>query len=351
MASVTDFRNFVFVVGAPRCGTTTLSRFLRGHPSVSFPAIKEPHYFALNDLRGLAPAELRRRVARDYLKRFYRPQTDRWMGAEGSVTYLYRPELLEPILELWPDSRFVVALRDPLSMLPSLHRRLVYVGQESIPTFEKAWAAIPSRAAGRRIPGACHDPRLLRYEEAARFGTYVERLFAAVGRERCQVVIFDDLVRDPREQYRRLMEFSGLEPQADVDFSPQRQGKGVRLHWLQRLLKQPPRILTAGSGDELLDEHLRYRRDGSARGALGTMFSLRKRLLRWNRVARPPERLPDSLQAEICLHFQDEIAALGELLGRDFSHWLRPKGSTIALPSGEANRQVAHSAYARAFSR
>ena len=40
------------------------------------------------------------------------------------------------------------------------------------------------RAAGRRIPWSTIEPRWLRYDEGARYGTYVERLFAAVGRER-----------------------------------------------------------------------------------------------------------------------------------------------------------------------
>jgi hypothetical protein len=53
MVSVSDFNRFVFIVGAPRCGTTTLAQFLKAHPAVSFPVVKEPHFFSQNDLRGL----------------------------------------------------------------------------------------------------------------------------------------------------------------------------------------------------------------------------------------------------------------------------------------------------------
>src|SRR3954453_7905532 len=119
MARVDDFERFVFIVGAPRCGTTTLSHFLKEHPEVSFPIVKEPHFFAQNDLRGLDDDELRCRVEREYLGRFFRPCQGRRVGADASVTYLYTPEHLEPALRLWPDSRFIVALRNPLTMLPS----------------------------------------------------------------------------------------------------------------------------------------------------------------------------------------------------------------------------------------
>jgi Sulfotransferase family len=36
-----------FLVGAPRCGTTSLSRYLAANPQVCFSRPKEPHYFSL----------------------------------------------------------------------------------------------------------------------------------------------------------------------------------------------------------------------------------------------------------------------------------------------------------------
>ena len=119
------------------------------------------------------------------------------VGADGSVSYLYTPEHLEPVLKLWPNSRFIVGVRDPMTLLPSLHKRLIFTGDERLRRFEDAWAAIPERAAGRRVPWSTIEPRWLRYDEGARYGSYVERLFATVGKERCLVMVFDDLVARP----------------------------------------------------------------------------------------------------------------------------------------------------------
>src|SRR5262245_15754404 len=105
MITVDDFDRFIFIVGAPRCGTTTLARFLKQHPSINFPAIKEPHFFAQNDLRDLDDEQLKTKIESEYLQRFFRPDPDRRIGADGSVTYLYKPEQLEPVLRVWPDSR------------------------------------------------------------------------------------------------------------------------------------------------------------------------------------------------------------------------------------------------------
>ena len=147
---VGDLDRFVFIVGAPRCGTTTLAQFLKEHPEVSFPIIKEPHYFAQYDLRGLSDRQLRERVEEEYLGRFFKGDPSLRIAADASVTYLYTPEQLEPVLRLWPDSRFVIAIRNPLSMLPSLHSRLMYVGVETVGKFEDAWAAARGQLARRR---------------------------------------------------------------------------------------------------------------------------------------------------------------------------------------------------------
>ena len=323
MVGVNDFDKFAFIVGAPRCGTTSVAHFLKGHPAVAFPVVKEPHFFAQNDLRALSDHVLRDRVESDYLRRFYSRETHRRVGVDASVTYLYTPEQLEPILRLWPNSRFVVAVRDPLTMLPSLHQRLIYTGDETIPSFKDAWAAVPDRTAGRRIPRRCVEPRWLRYDQAARFGTYLERLFAVVGRERCLVLLFDDLAADTSQQYQQLMTFIGIDALPRTSFAARRESKSVRSRWLQRLLKRPPSAVRHYFAGEHFYQRTRDLDDG-VDGAPNTVLSLRKRLLAWNRVSSPPEPLPPDLLAELCGELGDEVEKLGRMLGRDLSHWLSP---------------------------
>jgi hypothetical protein len=342
VVGVGDFDRFLFVVGAPRCGTTTLSEFLKGHPDVAFPLVKEPHFFAQHDLRGLPDVELRERVERDYLGRFFPEPGGKRIAADCSVTYLYTPELLEPILRLWPKSRFVIALRDPLTMLPSLHQRLVFTGDENLTSFAKAWAAVPDRAAGRRIPRNCAEPRWLRYDEAARFGTYVERLFEVVGKERCLPMIFDDLRADPLGRYRKFMDFCGLEPVPGAEVTVNRPSRGVRIHWLQRLLKRPPAaVRNYVAGDVFLYRTANPGADAPAPvKTRSAIMSLRKRLLRWNKVDAPDQPLALPLQLELRARLKDEIDRLGKLIGRDLSHWLVPKERTTK-PDGAQARSVA----------
>lgn len=319
---IEDFHKFIFIVGAPRSGTTTMSRWLQVHPQVAFPFVKEPHFFAQHDLRGLPNEELRDTVERDYLTFFFEtPTGEQIAGIDGSVSYLYAPEQLEPVLKLWPESRFIVGVRDPMTLLPSLHKRLIYTGDESITRFEDAWAATPDRAAGRRIPRSCMDPRWLRYDEAARYATYLERLFAAVGRERCMIVVHDDLAAKPADVHRELLEFVGLRQVPLTKTKASRAGRGVRYVWLQQLLKRPPRLLHPYLAGRRFRQ--RFGSDGEE-GASDGKVSLRKRLLRWNRADEERTPVPLPVQNEIRDRFKGEVDRLGSMIGRDLRHWLQP---------------------------
>jgi hypothetical protein len=327
MLHIGDVERFTFIVGAPRCGTTTMARWLQAHPQCLFPFVKEPHFFWQHDLRGLGGDELKRRVEEDYLDHFFRePGADQTVGVDGSVSYLYAPEQLEPVLKLWPNSRFIVGVRDPMTLLPSLHSRLIFTGDENIRRFEDAWAAIPDRAVGRRIPWSTIEPRWLRYDEGARYGTYVERLFEAVGKERCLVMVFDDLVADPAGQHKRLLDFAGLRPMPLADGKAERGSKGVRFLLLQQLLKRPPRALLP----YLAGKRHAGRFDKEAGKKIGSgptkgPPSLRKRILRWNKVEAEKRPIPLAVQREIQAQLQGEVDKLGTLIGRDLSHWLQPR--------------------------
>jgi len=345
LSRMMESARFACIVGAPRCGTTSLAGFIRPHPEICFASVKEPHFFTQYDLTGLSDDELRRRVEDHYLARYFADcRDDRPVLAEASVSYLYAPERIEPVLRLWPDAKFIIAVRDPLEMLPSLHQRLLYLGDETVTDFARAWSLNSERAEGRSIPRTCVDPRWLRYDQAGRLGTYVENFFNAVGRERCLVVVFDDLIADPAAVHRQLLEFLDLSPQQAPDLGARRPSKSFRFGWLQRLLKRPPvatRALLAGE---------KYRQRVAAPKVKGPDSALvravlagRKRLLRWNKVAAAPVVVPDWLRREISETLAGEIVLLSKLIGRDLGHWLdgAPKRSHGEAAPGETSAPMA----------
>lgn len=319
---MTDQPPFAFIVGAPRCGTTTLAGFLQQHPEVCFSAVKEPHFFSRDELDGLSEDQLRRLVDAEYLERFFgQCSGTEKLRAEGSVTYLYTADRMAQILKLWPGAGFVIALRDPLAMLPSLHQRLLVTGDENITDFRKAWAKIGERAQGKSIPRSAIDPRFLRYDEAGALGKHVERFVGAVGRERCHIILFDDLAGDPEGTYRDLCRFLGIEPWPQTDFHPRRINKTFRIGWLQRLLKRPPKaVRTVLAGEKYRTREKKL--DAREGRAITAIFKVRKRLLDWNKVRAKRQPLDPELRQQIIDRLRDDVIHLSRVIDRDLSHWL-----------------------------
>ena len=315
-------QRFACIVGAPRCGTTTLARLLKSHPDVSFSVLKEPHFFSTVDLGEMNDGELRDFVADHYLARFF-PEIDARaeMMAEASVSYLYAPERLLPLLRLWPDAKFVIAVRDPLELIPSLHQRLLFQGDETVTDLEEAWRLIGERRQGRKVPRSCLDARQLFYDEAASLGKHVGHFFDVVGRERCHVVVFDDLKADTAAVYADLLDFLDLAPAPLPERQQHRARNGFKIGWLQRLLKRPP-VATAVLAGRHFRRRVTAKPNREPSRLSRRIMDVRKRLLRWNEAPAPPVRMSPSLAEEIRSHLRDDTALLQQLLGRDIGHWL-----------------------------
>lgn len=299
-----------FLVGAPRCGTTALSRYLADHPQVCFSRPKEPHYFAL-----LAPDASLDDLQTAYLSRhFAHHHAGHRAIGEGSVSYLYSPHAVERILGVNPDARFIAILRNPLEMLPSYHLRMLFVLCEDVADFAAAWRLQDMRARGQHVPRHCVDARLLLYREVARYGVQIERLYRVAGRERCHVVLFDDLARDPASVYRQVLQFVGVDDDGRTSFKRRFPSRIYRYRWLQVLL-YAARWRQAHAVDTL-------QRGARARPGPGRGRSLVKRLARWNRSERRPAPLDDAMRATLRAAFTDDVALLARLLGRDLQHWL-----------------------------
>jgi hypothetical protein len=262
----------------------------------------------------------RAELERDYLDRYFGHHLDthRAVG-EGSVSYLYAPDTLERIQHWNPNARFIALVRDPLSMLPSYHLRMLFLLQEDEQDFARAWELQTARARGERIPRLCLDPRLLLYGEVAKLGAQIERLFAVAGRGRSLVVLFDDLVAEPAAVYRRVLEFIGVDHDGRTRFAPKYESRIYRSRLLQRLLYRP--VIRYGGVITTLQ-----RRARSQPRARGRRKSLIKRLTHWNTVSTRPAPLAPGMRAIVRETLMPDVEHLSDLLGRDLSHWLGGRG-------------------------
>ncbi len=297
-------RRGVFLVGAPRCGTTSLYKALLHHPQICGAHPKETHFFVRPDL-----PEPIGEAARYYVRRFFPHLADNHrVMVDGSVSYLYSADALRRIDRLDPTAKFIVMARNPIDMVHSYYHRLVYLLDEDAPSFAEAWRLQAERARGQRIPKGCRDPRILAYGEVGRLGHCIGQLFATVGRERCHVVVFDDFVARSEEVHAAVLDFIGVAPDSGVAIRHKNSARAFSNPWLQRFYANPPGPLV-----RLVDI--------DAVRTAKWIKRLRKRLKRKNtrRASRPP--LDPAMRPILRAHFAEDIEKLSGLLGRDLSHW------------------------------
>lgn len=295
-----------FVVGAPRCGTTALSKALAGNPKISFSKPKETHFF-LED-RSRVPVD---EIRRQYLESFH-PNLTRETQAigDGSVSYLYNPDSIRQALAFDDRAKFIASVRSPVDMLRSYHARLLFSLDEDVQDFAKAWNLQEDRAAGRNVPKRCRDARLLLYGQVARLGQQVEQLFQVAGRERCHVVVFDDFAGSPRDVYEQLLAFLAVDDDGQTTFTRKRENSGFKSRWLQQFVMNPPpwafRLI------EVSDKKL-----------LSRLKGVRKRIKKFNKVKERRQELSDDMRAMLRRYFADDVQKLSDLLGRDLTYWVQ----------------------------
>ena len=309
MKQIHPFPDF-FVVGAPRCGTTSLCRYLARNPQICFSRPKEPHYFTRLDHDPSAEE-----LERDYLDRnFSHFAASHKVLGEGSVSYLYLPGVIERISHFNPDAKFIVLVRNPLAMLPSYHLRMQFLLQEDEPDFARAWELEPLREQGEHVPKRCLDARLLMYSRAAQFGVQVERLFDVAGRDRSHVIVFDDLKADSLGIYRRVLEFINADYDGQTEFEKRFGSQMYRYRWLQRLLFVP--ATSGGKAFDTLQQRSRkYNPDGSRRP------SFIKRVTKLNKIPMSPAPLTTQMAEVVRETLRPDVMHLSRLLDRDLSFW------------------------------
>ena len=312
-----DFPYFpqIFLAGAPRCGSTSISKFLSRHPQICFSRPKEVYYFNHVTDKSLP------RIREAYLDRYFPhfdPNRHLALG-EGSVSYLYEPEVIERILSIQPEARFIVAVRNPLDMLRSYHYRLLFLLEEDQQDFAKAWELQDARVRGERVPRMCREPRRLLYREVASFGKHIGRLIETVGRERCHIVVQDDIKDRAHEVSRDLLRFVGVEDNIDAvafedgrsHFPHRMHSKTYRWRWLQALLYKPPAAVFKAAERNEIKRGVR---------PFG-LKRLHKKLVKFNRVMQTPEPFSPELRARLRDAFAEDVHKLGTILDRDLSHW------------------------------
>ncbi len=195
----------LYVLGPPRTGTTSLSRWLTATPNVDMSRPKEPA-FHVRDL----PMTDRIDDLDAYLAGFDPSATVRYR-CDATPWYLYSVKAAASIHAMEPNARLVVRLRNPVDMLASLHNHHRFVGIEREASFEKALFT-------PRRPHETDFRHNLDYLAVARVGEQVQRFVDTFPTEHIYFMRFDAAARDPQASHVGLLEWLDLDPKPLAEY-------------------------------------------------------------------------------------------------------------------------------------
>ncbi|HWH23428.1 MAG TPA: sulfotransferase [Candidatus Limnocylindria bacterium] len=290
-----------FVIGAAKSGTTSLHEYLKAHPQVFMSARKEPRYFSPDVASRVEGKSLRHgRDLTAYLELFAGAGAVRRAG-ESTTRYLYSRRAPRLVHDFDPGAYIVAMLREPVSMIYSLHGHYLSKGVETIDDFEAALAAEPERAA-RDTPDSMS---LTLYRARGRYGEQLARWYDVFPAQRIHVIVLEEFARQPAAEYRRLLEFLDVDP----SFVPDSFETYNARHEPRSLLV---RSLIRARPTQWLAWQALPRVVGQARAS-----GFVNRFKGVNRRAGERQPIRPQVRDRLIAELHDDIALAGRLIGRD----------------------------------
>ena len=267
----------LIILGAQKCGTTTLFQILKSHPKLIGSKPKEPHFFSTNkNWRGELSA----------YHGLYEQKQD-VMYFEGSTTYTFYPlrnlSIWNDLYEYNKDLKFIYLVRNPVDRIVSSYMH----------NFERGYISSP-------IGTALIEERLL--IDITRYATQIKPFIETFGREKILILDFEGLRDDKIESTLNLLgSFLNLNA---GDFK-----KAKEVHANKSV-----------GGYKL---HYRFDNPGLPLRAMKKLSPWLWRFITDNKKRRFKERPKLSpAQKEVVLNMLDlEITELEKIMNRDLSHW------------------------------
>lgn len=294
------------VVGAARAGTTSLQRYLRQHPGLFLPKLKEPCFFSFAEDKATYKHGKFAFAVRDpkkYLDLFETAEKEQVRG-EISTPYLYLYEkTIANIRKYHPHAdqlKILILLRNPADRAFSQYMWRVRDGREPL-SFEEAIAAEQKR----KQDGYSFD---YFYTDRGFYFSQVKAYLDAF--KQVKIVLLDDLKERPLEMLSEICEFLGVDQQFDF-LREESLNASYEPRW-----KFISKLITVESKTKfrLLNQLPDSWRQG-----------IREQFRQWNSRRSTPLKLKADTRLSLQNLYREDIQKLEKLIHRDLSAWLLPE--------------------------
>ncbi|MDA8571228.1 sulfotransferase domain-containing protein [Schleiferiaceae bacterium] len=293
--------NFI-IAGAPKCGSTTLFRYLNPHHDVFFPKIKEPGFMIKEYYQALSKDSPNYQRQLEYLVldeksygQLYDEVNCKILG-DSSISYLFQYEnAIENILKYsGRETKILFILREPLSRLKSQYQYIVELGFEN-QELTKALELEEYRLSE-------NWSSIFAYKQQGLYAQGIRAFMEAF--EHVHVMFFEDLIVDPADEMDKVYEFLGIsssELGEDLTFNKSGIPRNRAVHNFL-MTKNPLRTVFAKAMRSFMSED--------------KLLLIRDKLRGMNQRKNSGIEISDDLKQTLKAFYKEDYKELERLLGR-----------------------------------
>lgn len=287
--------NFI-VVGAPKCGTTSLYYYLKQHNDIYLPERKELHYYTYDYMKKLVTGPGDRQILstlcsnRKTYEGYYENVNFEKAVGEVSPSYFYFPDIGERIIRELGRVKIIFMLRNPIEKAFSQYMHLVRDNRET----EKFGDAL--RVEKKRIKEG--RAVIWRYAESSLYADKLQKYMEIFGEQNIKIIQFDDLKSSPAVVMSDVFRFLEVDDRFQPNTSSiyNRSGR-PRLKIVADLISKTNPILTLAQ--TIIPSQIRT--------------LIRLKLLEFNTGKK--DEIDDDATSYLRAYFKSDVENLGTLIG------------------------------------
>lgn len=285
----------LFIVGAPKAGTTSLYHYLSHHPNVYMCPVKEPNYFSHEDIvrQELYYSEKGAADIERYSKLFIEATYQKIIG-EASVSYLFYPNVPKKIKDTISDAKIIIILRNPIDRGFSHYLMDYRLGYINLSFEDIVYKTVN------------HKLLHLYYQQVVELGLYyhqVKRYLDTFGNKQVHIILNEDMRVDLPRVISSVCNFLGISsknfPKTEKKHNVYQKPRNLLVRQLYSnitLRKSLKRILPSGLSDKFKNTFL---------------------------IKEAKPLLPENTRLYLSDIYRDDIIKLSSLIDRDLSCWIQ----------------------------
>jgi sulfotransferase family protein len=283
--------NFI-IIGSAKAGTTSLYHYLKEHPDVFMPELKELRYFAYdkqNSAHLQKPSHVYPiRSIDDYQQQFKNVKNEIAIG-EASPRYINSSFAANKIHKMIPTAKLIVSIRNPVDKLYSAYNMELRDG----------------RVSGNIEADLFETENLLLHNALIhdKLKLYLE-LF---GKSQLKIILFDDLITNATKEAQDTYRFLGVDDSYIPDTTVKHNIGGVPKNKILALT------------------HKLYRNNQVVKNIYKSILpeNIRKKLYAVRRSnLKQHSSIPDDIKERLFTYYKTDVLMTQDLIRQDLSAWL-----------------------------